>query len=64
MFGQNNLQNFLRDESGAVTVDWVALVATLILIGVALAVAINSQTIAFADRVSTQIDGYDVMTFN
>ncbi len=37
------LVNFLRDESGAVTIDWVALTAGILLLGITLVYAIFNQ---------------------
>lgn len=34
------LQNFIRDEAGAVTIDWVALTAGILLLGIAVVYAI------------------------
>lgn len=36
----NMLKKFLRDESGAVTIDWVALTAGILLLGIATVYAI------------------------
>ena len=39
----NMLRKFLRDESGAVTIDWVALTAGILLLGIAVVYAIFNQ---------------------
>ena len=36
----NNIVKFLRDEDGAVTIDWVALTAGILLLGIAVVYAI------------------------
>lgn len=40
------LNNFLRDESGAVTIDWVALTAGILLLGIAVVYAIFNQGVS------------------
>ena len=54
---------FFADENGAVTVDWVALVATLVLMGIGLGVTINTQTDNVADAISDEIGSMSVWTF-
>ena len=54
---------FFADENGAVTVDWVALVATLVLMGIGLGVTINTQTDSVADAISDEIGSMSVWTF-
>jgi len=40
------LRGLVRDESGAVTVDWVALTAGILLLGIAVVYAIFSEGVA------------------
>ena len=41
-----NFFNFLRDESGAITIDWVALTAGILLLGITLVYAIFNNGVA------------------
>lgn len=43
------------DESGAVTVDWVVLTATLVVIAGATALAVNEQTQGLAGEIETYL---------
>jgi len=54
---------FVKDEEGAVTVDWVVLTATIGLLGVAIQVGLGSATSNVADKISTKIASTDVWTF-
>ena len=40
------LRNFLNDETGAVTIDWVALTAGILLLGITLVYAIFNNGVA------------------
>ncbi|MEM0987794.1 MAG: hypothetical protein AAGK00_02865 [Pseudomonadota bacterium] len=40
------LRKFLRDDSGAVTIDWVALTAGILLLGIAVVYAIFNQGVS------------------
>ena len=42
--------NFLRNESGAVTIDWVALTAGILLLGITLVYAIFNNGVANLSR--------------
>ena len=41
-----NFAEFLRDESGAITIDWVALTAGILLLGIVLVYAIFNNGVA------------------
>ena len=58
-----SVKGFCAEEEGAVTVDWVALVAAMVLLGIAVATTVNHSTKGLADKVSTEIDGRSVWTF-
>ena len=52
----NFFKRFARDESGAVTVDWVVLCAAVVGIGVAVASTIGKDLNTVADAIGTDID--------
>lgn len=54
----NVLNKFVRNESGAVTVDWVALTAGLLLLGAALAATILGGAGDLADNITTILSSY------
>lgn len=47
------LQEFLRDDAGAVTVDWVVLTAAIVGLGVAVITTIGGGTDSLATEVSS-----------
>lgn len=47
---------FLRDEDGAVTVDWIALTAAILLLGMVTAFAVGSSVPVLADKLSSFLD--------
>ncbi|MDD9921230.1 MAG: hypothetical protein OXQ92_02975 [Boseongicola sp.] len=53
---------FLKDESGAVTVDWVVLTAAIVGLGIAVLTSVGNGTTALADRVSGHMATQDVTT--
>ena len=52
----NFTKRFREDESGAVTVDWVALTGGLMIMAVATVYAIRDGTDQMGSRISTEID--------
>ncbi len=46
---------FLKDESGAVTVDWVVLTAAIVGLGIAVLTSVGGGTTTLADAVSTSL---------
>lgn len=44
--------DFLRQDAGAVTVDWVVLTAAIVLLGVATAFTVSANVPVLADKVS------------
>ena len=57
-----DLKNFLNDESGAVTVDWVVLTAAIVGLGIAVLSSVGKGTTTMADNISTYLAGQDVTT--
>lgn len=47
-----NFLNFIRDDAGAVTIDWVALTAGILILGVGVVAALF-------DEVQTLVDGME-----
>ena len=54
---------FLRDEDGAVTVDFVVLTSGIIAMVVAAFLSFGNSTSTFADTISAEIDGITVRQF-
>lgn len=53
-----NLRNFLRDDAGAVTIDWVALTAGILLLGIAVVYAIFRGGVAdVVGDINTSLSG-------
>lgn len=50
-------QNFLKDEDGAVTVDWVVLTAAVVALGIGAISAISSSVDTLATDISTSVSG-------
>lgn len=48
-------KRFMRAESGAVTVDWVVLVAGVVMLGATAFVAVKTGAMALADETSTYV---------
>ncbi|MEM7506270.1 MAG: hypothetical protein AAF415_05955 [Pseudomonadota bacterium] len=67
-----SIKQFIRDESGAVTIDWVALTAGILLLGIALVFGIFNEGVdPLANRIGTalsdaaiDIDTGDAPTLN
>lgn len=57
---QNLIQAFLKDESGAITVDWVVLSAAVIGLGMVVLSPIAFSADSSADGVAEYISGYPV----
>lgn len=55
---------FARDESGAITVDWVVLTAALIAIGMGAAFYVNASVPVVADSVSDYMTSVDVNPYD
>ena len=46
---------FLKDESGAVTVDWVVLTAAIVGLGIAVLTSVSGGTNVLADNISSHM---------
>ncbi len=54
---------FLKDESGAVTVDWVVLTAAIVGLGIAVLTSVGGGTTTLANTVSGELAGTSVLTW-
>ena len=53
---------FLKDESGAVTVDWVVLTAAIVGLGIAVLTSVSGGTTVLADSISSHMASQDLCT--
>ena len=51
----NYIQNFARDEDGAVTVDWVVLTAAVVGLGIAVLTAVSNGAETMAGNIETEL---------
>lgn len=54
------LKRFARDESGAVTVDWVVLTAAVVALGAMATIAITDGTTNLSDSIWAYMDSLDL----
>ncbi|KNX40298.1 hypothetical protein ROTO_31530 [Roseovarius tolerans] len=54
------IQNFLKDEDGAVTVDWVVLTAAVVGLGIAGVTAVNNGIGTLATSIGDEVGGITV----
>ncbi len=54
------IKNFVADESGAVTVDWVVLTAAIVGLGIAVIASVSSGVNTLAGNISTEVSGVTV----
>jgi len=57
----NFFRNFRKDESGAVTVDWVVLTAAIVGLGIAVLTSVSGGTTSLADTVSGKLATMTIM---
>jgi len=57
------INNFRRDEDGAVTVDWVVLTAAIVGLGIAVMTTVGNGTTALGDRISSALAGQSIGTY-
>jgi Flp pilus assembly pilin Flp len=55
---------FLKDESGAVTVDWVVLTAAIVGLGIAVLTSVSGGTQSLADKISSNLADGQVATLD
>jgi Flp pilus assembly pilin Flp len=56
------LKNFVADESGAVTVDWVVLTAAIVGLGIAVIIAVSSGVNTLGGKISSSLAEGNVRT--
>ena len=56
-------KNFVRDEDGAVTVDWVVLTAAIVGLGIAVLTSVSGGTTGLADKISSNLAGQTIATY-
>jgi len=56
-------KNFSRDESGAVTVDWVVLTAAIVGLGIAVLTSVSGGTTSLANKISNEINNMSVSSY-
>lgn len=52
----NYINKFLKDEDGAVTVDWVVLTAAIVGLGVAGIASVQEGVVGLASKIGTAVD--------
>lgn len=52
---------FVADEDGAVTVDWVVLTASIVLLGAASMFIVTGNIPGFADRISSSLSNMTIL---
>jgi len=57
------LINFINDEDGAVTVDWVVLTAAIVGLGIAVLTSVSGGTTSLADKISSNLAAQTIATY-
>jgi hypothetical protein len=57
------MTNFITNESGAVTVDWVVLTGAIIGLGVAVMASVGTGTTGLADTVESTLEGTGIASY-
>ena len=55
--------HFIRDETGAITVDWVVLTAAIVGLGIAILALIGDGTMSLADKLGLWLGAIEVATY-
>jgi Flp pilus assembly pilin Flp len=53
---QNFMNAFIRDEDGAVTVDWVVLTAAIVGLGIAVLTSVSNGAETMAENIETELN--------
>jgi len=53
---QNFMNAFIRDEDGAVTVDWVVLTAAIVGLGIAVLTSVSSGAETMAENIESELE--------
>ncbi|MCO4848966.1 MAG: hypothetical protein KC448_13465 [Yoonia sp.] len=51
-----HFKNFITDQSGAVTVDWVVLTAAIVIMAAAIGITVSNFTIAAGDDLQAKVE--------
>lgn len=54
---------FVKDEDGAVTVDWVVLTAAIVGLGIAVLTSVSGGTTSLADKISSSLSNMSIMSY-
>jgi len=57
------VNNFKRDEDGAVTVDWVVLTAAIVGLGLAVLSSVSGGTTSLANKISGNLAAQTISTY-
>jgi Flp pilus assembly pilin Flp len=57
------INNFLRDEDGAVTVDWVVLTAAIVGLGLVIGTTVGQSTADLASTIGDEIASTDITNY-
>jgi len=57
------LYNFLKNEDGAVTVDWVVLTAAIVGLGIAVMASVGDGTTQLSDTISENLANQEIATY-
>jgi len=57
------LFNFLKNEDGAVTVDWVVLTAAIVGLGIAVMASVGDGTTQLSDTISENLANQEIATY-
>lgn len=59
--GPGPVTGFLRDEGGAVTIDWVVLTAAIVGMGIAAGFTVSANVPVLADKISETVESQTVV---
>ena len=57
------LFNFLKNEDGAVTVDWVVLTAAIVGLGIAVMASVGDGTTQLSDKISSNLADQEIADY-
>ena len=58
----NMIKNFVSNESGAVTVDWVVLTAAIVGLGLAVMSVVSDGTETLTNKIGNQLSSQEIST--
>ncbi len=57
------LFNFLKNEDGAVTVDWVVLTAAIVGLAIAVLASVSGGVTSLSDKISSNLENQEIATY-